>query len=586
MPFRAPSSPFFPMFFRGWNRLEPRSRRDDFGFGLAAPIADPLWALGRQVQMQELHGEDAGTAIRTDVTYQVRHLAEIGLGEQPFENIGSTPVEVHVEREAIAWDWRLRVRAGQHFERLGRAHDVATLDRVRPDCLLQKPEDEIEWAATDYASRRFVMLMAGRAIDGEKVFGMIDRGDIGPPLAGLMQGWYDSLYSRGPGLASPAWKPERLDYQFRLRGTDAEPGGVLRARSTRNGSIDWHSFVADRRAVTNFGEPALLHATPVRVTFAGQPKARWWEFEDAAVSFGALDVAKTDLAKTIFISFALQAADDWLLVPLQAVEPNTLIRVANTIGVLDCFGVRTPINRARDPSSEPWRRWQAYLLAPGKGTSETADLLYVPPSGGGREESPVLEEIQFARDEDANVVFAIEHIVPNDLGEPARGFAAHLEEQRRWREHLGTDQSEETPQAPSETAAADSEPPPPRPKIRYVLSTKVPRNWIPFIATDEQNVVNGLPRRSVKLRQAEIVSTEAADEQRRISSLSRLLSPTQGEGVEWINEEAVGRAGVRVELRRQRVRSATGETYVWLGRKIGIGKGEARSGLRFDAVIP
>ena len=59
MPFRVPGSSIFPMFFRGWNRLEPRSRRDDFGFGLAAPIADPLWALGRQFQMQELHGEDA-----------------------------------------------------------------------------------------------------------------------------------------------------------------------------------------------------------------------------------------------------------------------------------------------------------------------------------------------------------------------------------------------------------------------------------------------------------------------------------------------------------------------------------------------
>jgi hypothetical protein len=571
MSFKAPPASFLG-FFRGWNRLEARSRRDDFLFGLTASTADPLWALARQLQMRELQAENAGTAIRTDVTYAVAALDEIKLGQEPFQGI-DLPVELLVEREQVEWDWRMRVRAGQHFERLARAQDSATLERVRDDCLLEKPEDEVVLASMDYASRRFVSLMAGRAIDGEKVFAKISAGDITDPLAGLMQDWYSALYSQGTSRASPAWKAERLDYQFRLRAHDAETPGSLRARSTRNGSIDWHSFEADRRAATSFTDKAVLHTTPVRVTFAGQPKARWWEFEDAAVNFGILDVAKTDLAKTILMEFALQHGDDWLLVPLNA-APNSLINV-RSVKVRDCFGVETPILAARDATADPWRRWEAYLLSPVSPTGETPGFLYLPPTGGVREESPVLEEVQFARDEDANAVFAIEHVVPNQLGEPMRGFAAHLEEERRWREYSGTSEPAES----SETSSTGSTSAPPRPNIRYVLSTKVPRNWIPFIATDEQNLVNGLPRRSVKLRQAQIISTDAADIQRPISSLSRLLSRN---GVELLNEEAVGRGGVRVELRRQRMRSATGETYVWLGRKIGVGRGEARSGLAFD----
>ena len=117
----------------------------------------------------------------------------------------------------------------------------------------------------------------------------------------------------------------------------------------------------------------------------------------------------------------------------------------------------------------------------------------------------------------------------------------------------------------------------------YVLTTDVPANWIPFIATD-LSINGGQPARSVKLQRAAMVSPDCADGLRLIKGRSRVLQPNSTSGVDWIKEEAVGREGVRVELRRQRVRSSTGQTYVWLGRKVGVGKGEARSGLRFDVV--
>src|ERR1051325_6291738 len=46
-----------------WHRLEPRVRGSDPAIGLRAAVHDPLWFLGRQWQVGELLGEDAGSPI-------------------------------------------------------------------------------------------------------------------------------------------------------------------------------------------------------------------------------------------------------------------------------------------------------------------------------------------------------------------------------------------------------------------------------------------------------------------------------------------------------------------------------------------
>ncbi len=52
-----------------------------------------------------------------------------------------------------------------------------------------------------------------------------------------------------------------------------------------------------------------------------------------------------------------------------------------------------------------------------------------------------------------------------------------------------------------------------------------------------------------------------------------------------VREEAIPRAGVRVQLTRQRVRGVDGRTYIWLGRKVLAGRGEGSSGLKFDQLL-
>src|SRR6478736_4406782 len=55
------------MSITNWTRLEPDTQTNvldvDLDEGVAAKLADPLWLLGRQWQMGELSGEDAGSPV-------------------------------------------------------------------------------------------------------------------------------------------------------------------------------------------------------------------------------------------------------------------------------------------------------------------------------------------------------------------------------------------------------------------------------------------------------------------------------------------------------------------------------------------
>ncbi|MBN1267336.1 MAG: hypothetical protein JXA25_17730, partial [Anaerolineales bacterium] len=68
-----------------------------------------------------------------------------------------------------------------------------------------------------------------------------------------------------------------------------------------------------------------------------------------------------------------------------------------------------------------------------------------------------------------------------------------------------------------------------------------------------------------------------------IPSLSRLLALDE-HALMSFREETVPRAGLWVQLTRQRARCTDGSTHVWLGRKVRVGRGEGSSGLRFDTV--
>jgi hypothetical protein len=537
-----------------------------------------MWLLARQWQLGEFQGEDAGSPLSVDVGHHATYLNEVSLSETgPFAGL-SLPLEALVEREAVPWDYRRRVQVGQQFERFLRTEAPesanSAIDAFRDDFPMPPATEDLE--TLDRTTKRFVQFMAGKVIDGQKLWNAImgeqlpSPADVGLTSSQLQAAvtklriWFGSLYTEPGTQTSPAWRPESLDYRFRVQARHRfGPPTILVAPSYRNGNLDWHTFSV-QYTPQNLSVPTETQRyTPARVSFAGMPHPRWWAFEDSRTDFGALDVPIPDLARLMLMEFALVSGDDWFIVPLD-VPVGSLTRILS-VHVTNVFGETVPIPRASTVGVEPQHRWEVFTLSHvSDPEGEGSPILLIPPTNGPREESAPDEEVRFLRDEGANMVWGVEHTVLNRLGEPVSGFDAQTEHGARQRRGNGTGQ-------PAAGVAASG-------GLKYRLATTVPANWIPFIPVSARAFVDpGEPEGSIRLVQAQMLLNEADAEPAPVSAVTRIL-----EDVRWIHEEAVLRAGLKVQIVRQRMRSANGETYVWLGRRLVTGRGEGASGLRFD----
>ena len=633
----------FQKLFASWLRLEPRCRSDDFSRGLEARTADPLWMLTRQWQLGEFQAEDAGSPIRVDLSYQTGTIEEVTLGRSsaPVALRRGPPLEALVERESTRRDdWRVRVQIGQQFERLLRARfpdqAQALIDgyRQQPQYAIKDPDDA-ELVELDQATQRFRRLMAGRAIDGHKLMTDIEARTPIPLPTGVsadvtetemvrvtddLRTWYQRLYSQPEPDKGSAWRPEKLDYSFEVQTpAGAENQIRLVAPDYRNGELDWYTFSVSQPAEGRWPEPQTKHFPPTRVSFAGMPHPRWWAFEDSRTDFGNLDVATPDLAKLMLMQFALVYGDDWFILPLEL--PMGGVAKVTSLQVTDVFGVHTYVERGRTDGDDPLKRFRLFelSLAADPGGPGMGEFLFVPPVVGFREESPPIEEVRFQRDEVANMAWAIEHTVPNKLGEPVAGLDAWHERERellpRVLAALGTvinprtnadivssEMVRDLRLTGSRTVAFSlvlkpGDPPDLVDKAKqsaesvvgvklaevvvdtgesqlplYRLATTVPPMRIPLLPA----AVGG----SIKLERAQMPQEEGDG----YEAMTRLLTRDEPGAVKWMDEEVVPRAGVKVLLTRQRVRWVDGETYVWLGRKVVTGSGEGSSGPRFDVL--
>src|SRR5262249_45096227 len=181
--------------------------------GLAARAADPLWLPARQWQVGEFQAEDGGTPIvarwRGHVVAPTRyHLGPIPADTQvqaPRFAASDVPLEVFVERQPFglpvtdtptADGLRLGVETGQHFlplpVRRPSAHPPTTDDRGgRPRACAVQPLPDEAAAPLDAASRGYLRLVAGRALDGRRLRAAIAKlrrnavPEIGMPIASL-----------------------------------------------------------------------------------------------------------------------------------------------------------------------------------------------------------------------------------------------------------------------------------------------------------------------------------------------------------------------------------------------------------------
>ncbi|MEN3281426.1 MAG: hypothetical protein V7607_2566 [Solirubrobacteraceae bacterium] len=541
-----------------YSRLEPATRTDDLAPGVAAAVFDAAWLLARQWQLGELLGEDGGSPI------SVRHTSEV-LRVNQLRPAGKDPVSLAADAlpwEAIAeaapvrstegWPWRLRVDVGRELSSQLRAHGAA--DRVAAitaafslDAPGSSPID------ADAPGAAFAAITAGRVPDGEAAYSHWQVGlRQAPPdvaaLAGVtvddalrdaLVAWLRFCDAIVLEPAADAWEPTDLLHRCQLEAHGAPATVELRADSHRGGALDWWAFDATTRP----GDPGATaehtdtRTTPTRVQFRGMPNPRWWELDDAAIDLGGVQANPADLARMAVLEFAFAYGNDHFAIPVR-LPAGSLCRTTNLL-VSDTFGVTVRIE-ATSASSHGSARWTMFALSTPAG--DVAEWFCLPLTAADQLSSAAIEEIVCARDEMANVAWAIERLVEGPTGEPV-------------------DRGRELRSPPAlQPPAVDHT------RLRWSLGSTVPPFWFPLVVDPADPSVF----------EVQTIGTAVGE-----APKGRLL-----ELGARIATDAIPREGRRLRREFAAARGADGTTAVWSRRRATVARGEASSALAFDRAEP
>lgn len=597
-----------------WNRVEGRPRTAAFDAALRAEVRDGLWMLSRQWQMGEFQGDDAGAPILAQMRLDHTRLTKTKLGEDPVEDIvDPLPLEARVERlhttftrggRKIAYDLRLMLgrrwlktiaAIGDHADAFRTAYPIAA-----PEPSLAEDAD----ICAHPSSFAMLSAVAGRAMDGGALYQHLktpgalasDGLALGADAAAIdLQGprlvaWFERLISQPPEDHDGAWTPDRLEYQFQCSAPVTEEAAkVYSAREFYSGRLDWWSLDVEPNATRldtppDDGSPLppedisvlgseVRTVIPTALTYDGMPSPRWWAFEDGRVNFGAVNAATTDLAKLMFIEFALVYSNDWFLAPFTA--PAGTIATLRGCAVTNTFGERYWIRPAGAGLDDDPRRFTLFTSSIAGDARTPADTsLLLLPTAPMVLDGPALEEIVFLRDEMANMVWGVEKTVPLPDGSTRPGLEAGRAT-RAYFERLLAESAAVDPD-PERESVAD---------IRYRVMNSVPENWIPFIPARTPG-----SDRAIRLQRAAMprVMEGDPDDPKRVHPQTLLLRPGLDQTPKqpyFVQEEEVSREGVRVVRNFQRTRWRDGRVVVWCGVRKVVGRGEGSSGLGFDRII-
>ncbi len=611
----------------GFTRLETQPTSVSLKTGLQAPLADPLWMLARQWQFNEFQGEDAGSPIKLAFAVNGTAVDRFRSGhakDQAWQSLsaGEAPLETRVEAEPV-WDThpRLRGEAGlQLLRMLPNAGVRANLLASYP-LTLKAPSD----SAADQAGSLWSTLFDKRTIDAQtlaaaliplldgngKLTGLpaalaIDAAEIAATQATL-ENWLvwlsDLVFEGAPD--NPAWQGERLEYAFALGSADV----VLKADEYTDGHVDWDDFHAEATGedananppVTQQFAVAQRHPSPVR--YPGMPAERYWEFEDGRVNFAGAEAGVTDLLRISVTEFALSFGNDWFVTPVRL--PVGWLYKVSSFAITDSFGITSPIDAIKPAGDTPWTMYQ--MSADASLNGQLQHTMFLPDSLDGVQEGAVLEHTLLARDEMANLAWAIEKKVQGVSGEPLdRDMEAKA---LAFQQQIHFDQLPDSPQ------------------LAYRLATPVPANWTPLLPVRKKlNLTEPLEiqleRAGMKrfYPEANVAMLGSVDPAYKLflngldsqpNFISRLdIDPNLRAYVFYprgwllrkdpnhemvitgpeadrlvIEEEEVPRIGASVKRKFQYARSSDGKSWLWIGRSKVAGRGEASSNLRFDVAI-
>jgi hypothetical protein len=527
-----------------FHRVEPVSRQGDPGMGLAAVVADPLWMLARQRQYGELAGEDAGSPIRVDfrvVDHPIDGWSADGQTVLPYDS-ASQVLEAVVAGESAGPSHSLRDRidAGR---RIASAVSAEVNDALRVSFPLDVSATSdvlFRSAPSRFCDGLAAALALTNAPAEKEAHALGLTAALWSAAATELQSvarWAVTTFGIGPST----WEPRRLERRF---GLASGAHVVLNAPEHTSEKVDVPDLgLTDAgAALPSTADTPLVRRIPTPIRFPGMPDDRYWAFEDARLSLARIDASTHDLSRLALVDFTTVYGNDWFVFPTP-VTAGTIASVDDLV-VVDTFGVQQLIQPA-DLSS-----W-AMFTPSGPGTNRAR--LVLPATTASALTGPVVEEVVFVRDENANVVWGLEKIVTDPLGDVhdlAAEYAADLGTGSPW---------------------------PDGAELLYRLMTDAPPHWVPFVPVHDEGSL-----RAVVLVEAVLPRPNSLGALEVVAPRSSVLQELRGAPV---HEEEIPPEGVVVRRRWFLARSADGGRHVWAARSVQTGRGEGSSGLEFDIAI-
>jgi hypothetical protein len=591
-----------------WNRLEGRPRTTNFDRAMRAEVRDALWMLSKQWQLGEFVGDDAGSPVLARAHLATTRLTKYQPGAAGAEPLpDDVPLEAKVETQPVQFQLRgrpasldIRLLMGRRWLRqvaaVGsdlKAAYIATYGIATPDPTSAADADVCAHSAV----WQQVAAVAGRAMDGYALYDYLAGNSTRHAYDGIAaadtpakqaaidalatqwRAWFEALFYQPPATGNPSWKPDYLEHQFACSAPAAGKEKVLTAAEYHHGHLDWYNLDLDGKRTTLGSPPSAgIEGTitrtfvPSSVTFGGMPHPRWWTFEDWNTNLGFVKPDTTDLNKLLLLDFFIVYSNDWFILPV-TLPVGTLASVRG-LTVTDVFGEKFWIQAAGRGRDQEWQRWNMYSLAVAGTDDVPADLTAVVlPVARKVQQGKPLDQVLLVRDELANMVWGVEGRVPVVTGQGRSG----KDTARELHDKLQQLVSAANPPGP---------PAPPRAPVRYELVNSVPENWIPFVPAHVEGQM-----RQIQLQRASMPRVLENDPAppRKVEPHTSLLR----HGLDaapprpyFIHEEEVTRAGVKVERCFQRTRWYDGRVVTWVGMRKQQGRGEGRSGLAFDQLIP
>ena len=619
-------------------RIEPRTRDENYKKALSFEVFDPLWMLCRQWQYGRFKAADCGSPVMVKIKTVRKKIDSVLRGSGENLNYSTdVPLETEVEKQNIEITPYVRVESAMQFKKMLADFEQKKsvinflLKKYPLDNSIDEKLEPLEKLKEEKneALNKFLRFYATRSFDGKKFYDALKE-SVNPVVTEIVNSipngnadssieknfkkkvedykkWFKNKFlpclNDSGNESIDCWNTSKLGYETEV--TQRENCYV--AEDYDSGKLSWYSFDkkgADDLSIEN-SEIKMLSYIPTPANIPGAPSSRLWEFEDRRVNMGNGNNDFNFIGTVAMMQYVTMYSNDWMITPLET-ETGTVLDVDGIV-IKDSFGDRHYINKSaqkldelqfkseyqkthgkctEDKLNEAFRnliytdRWDmfgcSYDDAYATRNFTTSRGLFFPPTVLRCEESKPIEEVQFLRDEMANMVWGVETTLNNKCGGSMDGKTLSDSVLSVVDETNLAEAGSKEPITKDEAA-----------EYSLLIQNRVPMNWIPFLP--EQMIGNC---REIAFRRARMPifyndgkGDSCYKSVRPSTSLLRIEKDGNKVKPLYINEEELASCGIKIRKTAQRTRWFLGKSYNWVGNREIISEYQANSGLMFDELI-